>query len=66
MVVSKSVLEDNNIDSDYIESNNILEAREALISLGYTEKEADKALEKADKTLTVEEIIKASLKILMG
>ena len=36
---------------DYIESNNILEAREALISLGYTEKEADKALEKADKTL---------------
>ena len=66
MVVSKSVLEDNNIDSDYIESNNILEAREALISLGYTEKEADKALEKADKTLTVEEIIKVSLKILMG
>ena len=48
-----------------------LEERKADISRlineqGKLTEEISKALEKADKTLTVEEIIKASLKILMG
>lgn len=42
------------------------EAMGALIALGYSDKEAEKAMEKVDKTKSVEEIIKDCLRILMG
>lgn len=44
----------------------VSEALEALIALGYSEKEALKALDKADKHSSVEDMIKSSLKFLMG
>ncbi|WP_300347305.1 Holliday junction branch migration protein RuvA [Clostridium sp.] len=50
-------------ENDY--SFNINETLGALVALGYTEKEAQKALEKVDKTLTLESMIKESLKLLM-
>ncbi|WP_040211479.1 Holliday junction branch migration protein RuvA [Clostridium polynesiense] len=46
--------------------NNISEALQALLALGYTEREANKALEKVNKSETLENIIKEALKILMG
>lgn len=52
-----------NDNSDY--SFNINETLSALMALGYTEKEAQKALEKVDKTLSIENMIKESLKFLM-
>ena len=45
---------------------NIEEAMEALIALGYTDKEAKKVLEKVDRKDTIENIIKESLKLLMS
>lgn len=45
---------------------NTKEAIEALIALGYTDKEAEKIIEKVDKTQTIENIIKESLKLLMN
>jgi Holliday junction DNA helicase RuvA len=42
------------------------EAMSALLSLGYTEKEASKALKEVDQKDTVENIIKKCLKYLMG
>lgn len=50
-------------NTDY--SFNINETLSALVALGYTEKEAQKALEKIDKTLSLENMIKESLKLLM-
>lgn len=47
-------------------SEKIGEALGALIALGYSDKEAEKSLEKVDKTKSVEEIIKQCLRILMG
>ncbi|WP_252230119.1 Holliday junction branch migration protein RuvA [Clostridium sp. ZBS15] len=44
----------------------ISEALSALISLGYTEKEAEKALKEVDKSESVENIIKSALIKLMG
>lgn len=41
------------------------EALDALITLGYTRNEAKSALEKIDASLSVEEIIKQALKLLM-
>lgn len=52
---------DDNIDYSF----NINETLSALVALGYTEKEAQKALEKIDKTLSLENMIKESLKLLM-
>lgn len=51
-----------------IEENqeNISEALEALVTLGYSEKEAQKALESVDKKESLENIIKSSLKFLMS
>lgn len=60
-VDSSSMIE---MADDY--SANIEEALAALISLGYTEKEAEKALGKIDKTGSLENIIKDSLKVLMS
>jgi Holliday junction DNA helicase RuvA len=45
---------------------NMSEALEALIALGYSEKEAEKALKKVSQEDTIENIIKNSLKYLIG
>lgn len=42
------------------------EALSALLALGYSEKEAESALRNVDKNESIENIIKASLKLLMG
>ena len=42
------------------------EALSALLALGYSEKEAESALKNVDKNESIENIIKASLKLLMG
>ncbi|EGT4136891.1 Holliday junction branch migration protein RuvA [Clostridium perfringens] len=57
------LIEGINDNSDY--SFNINETLSALMALGYTEKEAQKALEKVDKTVSIENMIKESLKLLM-
>ena len=66
MIVEKSALD----SVDYHEKNNEIvnmnEALGALLALGYTEKEAETALKKVDKSDTVENIIKTCLKILMN
>jgi len=51
-----------------IEENteNVSEAVEALIALGYTEKEAQKVLDSVNKNDTLENIIKNSLRLLMN
>lgn len=51
-----------------IEENieNVAEALEALVALGYSEKEAQKALGTIDRKDSLENIIKNSLKFLMG
>lgn len=54
----------NDLDKNF--EKNINEALSALISLGYSEKEADKALSKASNEDTVENIIKTCLKLLMN
>lgn len=53
------------IDMNNIYTNNINEALSALMALGYTEKEAQKALSNADVDKSVEDIIKECLKMLM-
>ena len=53
----------NQID---IDNEKLSEAVGALMALGYSDKEAEKALEKADRSKNIEEIIKQCLKILMG
>lgn len=47
-------------------ANTLSEALGALLALGYTEKEAQMALKKVDKKDSVENIIKSSLRVLMG
>jgi Holliday junction DNA helicase RuvA len=42
------------------------EALSALLALGYSEKEAEAALKNVDRNESIENIIKASLKLLMG
>ena len=42
------------------------EALSALVALGYSEKEAESVLKNVDKNESIENIIKASLKLLMG
>ena len=51
-------------DTNYVASLN--EVVEALLALGYTEKEAEIALKKVNKEESVENIIKSCLKVLMG
>ncbi len=52
---------------DNVEVNrNISEALEALVALGYSEKEAEKALGKVTQKDSIEDIIKNSLKYLLG
>jgi Holliday junction DNA helicase RuvA len=63
----KKVAEDN-INDNSIIINNVkqLEAIEALMALGYTEKEVEKALANIDLEASLESIIKSSLKYLMN
>ena len=61
--VGESHIDINN-GEDYREK--LGEALGALMALGYSEKEAEKAIEKADKDKSVEEIIKVCLRTLMG
>lgn len=59
----------NNIDNGLLElevNKNLSEALGALISLGYSEKEAEKAINKADSSKSLEDIIKECLKYLMS
>lgn len=58
-VAGEEILEEEN-------KENILEALEALIALGYTEKEAQKVLESVNKNDSLENIIKNSLRLLMN
>lgn len=62
------VIEDSGEFEDLMPNNasNIAEALGALLALGYSEKEAEVALKKVDKTETLENIIKNCLKVLMG
>lgn len=58
-------------DIDDLENINNLqmhygEALAALLSLGYSQKEAEKALKNVDKENSLEDVIKACLKYLMG
>lgn len=53
-----------NIEASY--ANSVSETLGALLSLGYSEKEAEIALAKIDKTETLENMIKSCLKVLMG
>lgn len=57
---------DNMEMSNEENKENISEALEALVALGYSEKEAQKALEAIDKKESLENIIKNSLKFLMS
>lgn len=52
------------VDTAY--ANTVSETLGALLSLGYSEKEAETALSKVDKTETLENMIKSCLKVLMG
>ncbi|MFR1707676.1 MAG: Holliday junction branch migration protein RuvA [Clostridium sp.] len=54
------------IDPITLDNGKLSEAIGALIALGYSDKEAEKAVEKADRSKSVEEIIKQCLKLLMG
>lgn len=47
-------------------ANNIAEALGALLALGYSEKEAELAIKKVDKSESIENIIKNCLRVLMG
>ncbi|WP_346877790.1 Holliday junction branch migration protein RuvA [Clostridium sp. UBA5712] len=49
-----------------IDNEKLSEAVGALIALGYSDKETEKAIEKANRSNSVEDIIKECLKILMG
>lgn len=67
MIVEKGImdsLDEGEERDDY--ANNITEALGALLALGYTEKEAELAIKKANKEDSLENIIKNCLKILMG
>ncbi len=65
---SDELLDSNpNFDNGADENSIVLsEALSALLALGYSEKEADVALKKADKNDSVENVIKNALKALMG
>jgi len=62
------LLDDNEgFDNGNNENIKVLsEALSALLALGYSEKEAEVALKKVDKTDSIENIIKNALKALMG
>ncbi|KOF55936.1 MULTISPECIES: Holliday junction branch migration protein RuvA [Clostridium] len=59
--------DNENYNSEEFDKNKkISDAKLALISLGYSEKEADKAVNMVDKNESIENIIKGCLKFLMN
>ncbi|MBU5315128.1 Holliday junction branch migration protein RuvA [Clostridium bornimense] len=64
--ISEGITVDDISIVDNIDNNKIAEVREALLALGYGEKEIEKALKKATLTETIENIIKEALKLLMN
>lgn len=64
MAISKN--EDGTIEDDNNYATAVSEALGALLSLGYSEKEAELSLKQVNKEDTVENIIKSCLKVLMG
>ncbi|MGL5245450.1 MAG: Holliday junction branch migration protein RuvA [Sarcina sp.] len=65
-IMQETQLDIINISEEDNYSYRIQEVLEALVALGYTEKEAEKAIGKINKTETIEMMIKESLKILMN
>ena len=63
--ISEGITVDDISIVDNIDNNKIAEVREALLALGYGEKEIEKALKKATLTETIENTIKEALKLLM-
>lgn len=53
-------------EGDLVDDRKLMEALGALISLGYSEKEAEKALKSVDKEQSLENMIKECLKYLMN
>ncbi|WP_027634063.1 Holliday junction branch migration protein RuvA [Clostridium hydrogeniformans] len=68
--INEKLLEGDGIslhkEEDLYMDNKINDALEALISLGYSEKESNKALSKVDNSKSLEEIIKDGLKHLIS
>ena len=64
--ISEGITVDDISIVDNIDNNKIAEVREALLALGYGEKEIEKTLKKATLTETIENIIKEALKLLMN
>lgn len=63
----KDIANEAAVDAEELSSQNAVnEAVSALISLGYSEKEANEAVKKADKSESVENILKTCLKYLMN
>ncbi|AJA48302.1 holliday junction ATP-dependent DNA helicase RuvA [Clostridium pasteurianum DSM 525 = ATCC 6013] len=60
------VTEGSGSEDIFVQERNIAEAMGALISLGYSEKEAEKAIKASDKSESLESIIKECLKFLMN
>ena len=65
-VVEGVDIQDGFKDIEASNANVVGEALGALLALGYSEKEAETALKKVNKNESVENIIKESLKVLMG
>ena len=65
-ITSNKAIDGHEISDDNVTNVNISEAFGALIALGYSEKEAETALKKVNKDDSIENIIKACLKVLMG
>ncbi|WP_050606751.1 Holliday junction branch migration protein RuvA [Clostridium niameyense] len=60
-----SIIQDDTDASDFNNDKKALEALEALVTLGYSEKEAKKAVEDCEVSNSLEKIIKEALKNLM-
>lgn len=65
-IVSKVVGEDGSMQLMAEQDKKLAEVMGALIALGYSEKEAEKAINASDKSETLENIIKSCLKFLMN
>jgi Holliday junction DNA helicase RuvA len=61
-----SDFEHNHSEDDNSYSSNISEALAALLALGYTEKEAQRALGSVKQNDSLENIVKNCLKVLMN
>lgn len=66
IIIENKAIDGNEIPESDVTNVNISEAFGALIALGYSEKEAETALKKVNKDDSIENIIKACLKVLMG